>query len=151
MYRLFLYAVKGKCYSSYRKILLVFSLYSNFLYSLKENTLETKDLKDFPLATTAFSFNCLKEKSVHKVTKDFPLGQLQSHNSITIHMVKGSLTLQIVDSQNMSSKFQDYLQCNRKNHVTASNDHTSFQLFFLLQVFRLFWPILLDIGERIGN
>ena len=42
----------------------------------KGNTLETKDLKDFSLADTAFSFNRLKEKSVYKVTKDFPLGQL---------------------------------------------------------------------------
>ena len=51
-------------------------LVKEFLYSLKENALETKDLRDFPLAATAFSFNCLKEKSVYKVTKDFPLGQL---------------------------------------------------------------------------
>ena len=46
------------------------------VYSLKENALETKDLKDFPLAATAFFFNCLKEKSVYKITKDFPLSQL---------------------------------------------------------------------------
>ena len=52
------------------------ALVKEFLYSLKENPLETKDLKEFPLAATAFFFNCLKEKSVYKVTKDFPLDQL---------------------------------------------------------------------------
>ena len=40
--RTFPLAVKGKRFS---------------LYSLKENPLETKDLKDFPLAATAFFFN----------------------------------------------------------------------------------------------
>ena len=50
---------------------------------LKENALETKDLKDFPLTATAFFFNCLKEKSVYKVTKDFPLTSMaDSHNSV---------------------------------------------------------------------
>ena len=46
------------------------------LLHLKENALETKDLKDFPLAATAFSINCLKEKYVYKITKDFPLNRL---------------------------------------------------------------------------
>ena len=31
---------------------------------------------DFPLAATEFFFDCLKEKSVYKVTKDLPLDQL---------------------------------------------------------------------------
>ena len=38
-----------------------------------ENALETKDLRDFPLAATEFSFNRLKEKYVYEITKDFPL------------------------------------------------------------------------------
>ena len=50
------------------------ALAKNFFCSLKENALETRDLKDFPLAATVFFFNCLKEKSLYKVTKDFPLG-----------------------------------------------------------------------------
>ena len=37
----------------------------------------------FLLAATAFFFNCLKEKSVYKVTKDFPLTSMaDSHNSV---------------------------------------------------------------------
>ena len=45
-------------------------LVMNFLYYLKESALQTKDLKDFFSATTT---NCLKEKSVYKITKDFPM------------------------------------------------------------------------------
>ena len=48
----------------------------NFFYLLKENALETKDLKHFPLGATAFSIDCLKEKYVNKVMKDLPLGQI---------------------------------------------------------------------------
>ena len=51
-------------------------LAKEFFYSLKQNALEIKDLKDFPLTAIVFSFNCLKEKSVYKITKDFPLSQL---------------------------------------------------------------------------
>ena len=61
------------------------------LSQLKENTLGLLSLKDFPLRskensfTKAFSFNCLKEKSVYKVTKDFPLtSKAGSHNSVVI-------------------------------------------------------------------
>ena len=60
------------------------ALVKDFLYSSKKNALENKDLKNFSLAATAFFFNCLKEKSVYKVTKYFPLDQLQSHNSVNL-------------------------------------------------------------------
>ena len=43
---------------------------------LKENALETKDLKHFPLGATAFSIKCLEEKYVYSITKVFPLSQL---------------------------------------------------------------------------
>ena len=46
-------------------------------------------LKHFPLRskensfTKAFSINCLKDKSVYKVTKNFPLTSMaDSHNSV---------------------------------------------------------------------
>ena len=52
------------------------ALVKEFPLLLMDNALEVEDLKDFPLAATAYSFNCLKEKSVHKVTKDFPLVHL---------------------------------------------------------------------------
>ena len=52
------------------------ALVKEFFLSLKENPLETKDLKDFSLATKEFSINCLKENSLYKVTKDFALSQL---------------------------------------------------------------------------
>ena len=56
--------VKGKSFVT---------LYTDFSFKqLKENAL----VKDFPLAATAFFFKCLKEKSVYKVTKDFPLDEL---------------------------------------------------------------------------
>ena len=32
--------------------------------------------KDFPLGATAFFVNCLKEKSIYNITKDFPLSQV---------------------------------------------------------------------------
>ena len=32
--------------------------------------------KEFPSVATAFSINCLKEKSVYEIAKDFPLSQL---------------------------------------------------------------------------
>ena len=58
---------------------------------LKENPLGLQSLKDFPLRskvnsfTKAFPFNCLKEKSVYKVTKDFPLtSKVNSHNSVLV-------------------------------------------------------------------
>ena len=40
-----------------------------------------KDLKHFPLGATAFPIESLKEKSVYKETKDFPLSQLWSNNN----------------------------------------------------------------------
>ena len=36
-----------------------------------------------------FCFNCLKEKSVYKVTKDFPLtSKAGSHNSVDFHVIE---------------------------------------------------------------
>ena len=57
-------------------LLYIRTLVKEFALLLKENALETIDLMDFPLAATAYSFNCLKEKYVYKITKDFPLVQL---------------------------------------------------------------------------
>ena len=51
----------------------------NAVASIKENALDLLSLKHFPLRrkennfAKVFFVNCLKEKSVYKVTKDFPL------------------------------------------------------------------------------
>ena len=52
-------------------------LVKEFSLLLKGKCFREKDLKHyFPLGPTAFSINGFKEKSVYKVTKDFPLIQL---------------------------------------------------------------------------
>ena len=69
------------------------------LQQLKENPLGLQSQKGFPLRskensfTKAFSINYLKEKSVYKVTKDFPLTSMaDSHNSAlsACHLLKNS-------------------------------------------------------------
>ena len=70
------------------------------LQQLKETPLGLQSLKYFPLRckensfTKAFSFNCLKEKSVYKVTKDFPLtSAADSHNSVQINTITDELAV----------------------------------------------------------
>ena len=73
------------------------------LQQLKENPLGLQSLKDFPLRskvnsfTKGFSIECLKEKYVYRITKDFPLSQLQSYNSVAQHSRTASKN-SIIDS-----------------------------------------------------
>ena len=59
--------------------------FSNFAeFTNKVQTALAEDPNSF---TKAFSFNCLKEKSVYKVTKDFSLtSKADSHNSLQVSL-----------------------------------------------------------------
>ena len=77
-----------------------------------------------------FSFNCLKKKSVHKVTKDFPLtSKADSHNSVYISSLfrfKGfCITVPLLSLTVAATRKYIYGKKTHRNQISFSYDTRS--------------------------